>query len=107
MSTLNERHTLAEQVAQAMGKSVYNNVEAHKDINRNNFLSCSEIRPDQPKEKQAIEWIAFASNVHNTFVPLYADVDVIPEYFSNTTLTPTTGNLLPASSIPPPCCFPR
>ena len=32
MSTLNERHTLAEQVAQAMGKSVYNNVEAHKDI---------------------------------------------------------------------------
>lgn len=68
-------------------------------INRNNFLSCSEIRPDQPKEKQAVEWIAFASNVHNTFVPLYADVDVIPEYFSNTTLTPTTENFYWANRI--------
>ncbi len=53
-------------------------------VNRNNFLSLTELRPDQPFESRALEWVAFGSNVFNAFVPFYANVDRTPEYFANT-----------------------
>ena len=53
-------------------------------VNRNNFLSLTELRPDQPFESRALEWVAFGSNVFNAFVPFYANVDRTPDYFANT-----------------------
>lgn len=54
-------------------------------INRNNFLSLVQIRPDLPEEIRALEWIALASNTFNTMVPFYAGVERTPEYLSCTT----------------------
>lgn len=68
-------------------------------INRNSFLSLTQLRPDLPREIQAIEWIAFGSNVFNAFVPLYANVDRAPEYFSNTAGEVTTENFYWANRL--------
>ncbi|MCR5490574.1 MAG: C69 family dipeptidase [Bacilli bacterium] len=59
-------------------------------ISRTSFLHLNQIRPYLPKEIAAIEWFAFGSNPFNAFVPVYANVDNIPSYFSETTLTPST-----------------
>lgn len=61
-------------------------------INRNNFLSLTQIRPYLPEEYRAVEWIAMSSNVFNAFVPQYANVDSVPEYLSNTSKEVSTEN---------------
>ena len=61
-------------------------------INRNDFMSLIQMRPDQPEDSRTIEWIAFASNAFNVMVPLYADIDQTPEYLSNTTAEVSTDN---------------
>ena len=61
-------------------------------INRNNFLSLTQLRPYRSKAFRAIEWVAFGSNVFNAFVPLYANVNRVPEYFANTGAQVTTEN---------------
>ena len=53
-------------------------------INRNNFLSCVQLRPYVPEEIQAVEWLCFGSNVFNTMVPFYANVDEVPAYYATT-----------------------
>ncbi len=68
-------------------------------ISRTSFMSCAQIRNDVPKAKAAIEWICFGSNVFNAFIPLYANVERIPAYFNNTTLTPNTNNFYWSSRI--------
>lgn len=50
-------------------------------INRNNFLSCVQLRPYVPESIQAIEWISFASNAFNAFIPFYANVNEVPEFY--------------------------
>ncbi|MGN1276501.1 MAG: C69 family dipeptidase [Floccifex sp.] len=62
-------------------------------INRNNFLSCIQLRPYVAKEIQAIEWICFASNVFNAFIPLYANVNEIPEFYATCTEKVSTDSL--------------
>lgn len=59
-------------------------------INRNNFLSCVQLRPYVPEEIQAVEWIAYGSNVFNAFVPFYANVNDTPAYLRDTTGLVTT-----------------
>lgn len=61
-------------------------------VNRNNFLSLTQIRPYRHEAIRILEWVAFGSNVFNAFVPLYANVDKAPEYFSNCTGRVTTEN---------------
>ncbi len=61
-------------------------------INRNNVLELVQIRPYMPEEIKAIQWMAFGSNVFNSFIPFYVNVDSIPEYFTNTTGQATTNN---------------
>ena len=61
-------------------------------INRNDFLSVIQMRPDLEKDVQAVEWVAFASNAFNVLVPFYADVLTTPEYLSNTTGEVSTDN---------------
>lgn len=50
-------------------------------INRTDFLSVIQMRPDAP----VVEWVAFGSNVFNVLVPLYADVCEMPDYLACTT----------------------
>lgn len=61
-------------------------------INRNDFLSVIQMRPGYKDGCGTIQWIAFASNAFNAMVPLYADVDDTPAYFSNTTGEVSTDN---------------
>ena len=68
-------------------------------VNRNNFLSLVQLRPDVPAPIQAIEWVAFASNVFNAFVPFYANVDETPAYFANTTGEVTTDSFYWANRL--------
>jgi dipeptidase len=68
-------------------------------VNRTSFLSLLQIRPSVKKEIAAIEWIAFGSNVFNALVPLYANVQKIPDYFSNTTLEVSTNSFYWANRL--------
>ena len=61
-------------------------------INRNDFLSVIQMRPDLEKDAQAVEWVAFASNAFNVLVPFYADIDETPDYLCNTTGEVSTDN---------------
>ena len=61
-------------------------------INRNDFLSVIQMRPEGKPDSSIIEWVAFASNAVNVLVPFYADVDTTPEYLSNTTEEVSTDN---------------
>ena len=61
-------------------------------INRNDFMALLQMRPAQPEESRAVEWVAYASNAFNTMVPFYANVERTPEYLANTTGTVSTDN---------------
>ncbi len=68
-------------------------------ISRTSFMSINQIRGYMPKKLQSIEWICFGSNAFNSVVPLYTNVDSIPEYFSNTTLDVNTDNFYWSSRL--------
>ena len=59
-------------------------------INRNNFLSLTQLRPYAPAACMAVEWVAMGSNAFNAFVPFYTNVGRTPEYFANTAATVST-----------------
>lgn len=61
-------------------------------INRTSTMCVSQIRGYLPKQIQAIQWVSFACNVFNTFIPIYTNVDTIPTYLSNTTSKVNTNN---------------
>lgn len=68
-------------------------------INRTSTMCISQIRGYLPKDIQAIQWVSFACNVFNTFIPVYTNVDSIPSYLSNTTSKVSTDNFYWASRI--------
>ncbi|MDY2777152.1 MAG: C69 family dipeptidase [Collinsella sp.] len=68
-------------------------------INRNSQLAVLQLRPYLPESHRAIQWMAFGSNVFNALVPLYANVDEMPEYLSNTTGRVTTENFYWANRL--------
>lgn len=53
-------------------------------ISRTSQLCVTQLRPDVADEDAALQWIAFGSNPFNALVPLYANVDAVPTYFSTT-----------------------
>ena len=53
-------------------------------INRTSQLSATQIRPSRDERTNAVQWIAFGSNPFNALVPLFANVDEAPTYFSTT-----------------------
>jgi len=61
-------------------------------INRNDFMSLIQMRPDCEADYSVIQWIAFASNAFNVMVPFYAAVETTPEYFANTTKEVSTDS---------------
>ncbi|MDO4296227.1 MAG: C69 family dipeptidase [bacterium] len=60
--------------------------------NRTDCLSLIQIRPNRDVDFQILQWVAFASNPFNVLVPFYANVDVLPEYLSNTGKEVSTEN---------------
>ena len=68
-------------------------------INRNDFLSVIQMRPDQKQDFGTIEWVAYASNAFNALAPFYADVDETPEYLSNTGREVSTDNFYWSSRL--------
>ena len=61
-------------------------------INRNDFLSIIQMRPDYVEDSRTIEWVAYGSNAFNVVAPFYTDVDNVPDYLSNTTGEVSTDN---------------
>ena len=61
-------------------------------ISRTGVMEILQIRPYVDEEIKAVEWLSFASNPFNASVPLYANVNKIPSYFSETTLDVDTLN---------------
>ena len=59
-------------------------------INRNNFLSLTQLRPYADAACMAVEWVAMGSNAFNAFVPFYTNVERTPDYFANTAATVST-----------------
>lgn len=68
-------------------------------ISRTGVMAVLEIRNNLPKEIQALEWICFGCNAYNALIPLYADVDKIPGYMANTTMTVSTDTFYWASRL--------
>lgn len=68
-------------------------------INRNDFLSVIQMRPDHGQDHGTIEWVAYASNAFNVLVPFYADIEETPEYLANTTGAVSTENFYWASRM--------
>lgn len=64
-------------------------------INRNDFLTITQMKPDQ----ETIEWVAFASNVFNVIVPFYANIETTPEYMANTTKDVSCDNFYWSSRL--------
>ena len=61
-------------------------------VNRTDFMSAIQMRPYVGEDICALQWIAFASNAFNVMVPFYANVDMIPEYLTNTGAEVSTDN---------------
>lgn len=59
-------------------------------INRTCDTGLLEVRPNVRPEVAAIQWFSFGSNAYNTFVPMYTQIQAVPEYFNNTTTRVTT-----------------
>ena len=68
-------------------------------VNRTDFMSVIQMRPEMAEDSRAIEWVAFASNAFNVAAPFYTNVDKVPEYLSNTTGEVTTDNFYWASRM--------
>ena len=68
-------------------------------INRQSQLAVMQIRPYRPESCRSIQWIAYGSNAFNTLVPFYANVDVTPAYFADTTDHVDSGNFYWANRI--------
>ena len=68
-------------------------------INRNNFLSLTQLRPYAPAARMAVEWVAMGSNVFNAFVPFYANVERTPDYFADTAATVSTESFYWANRL--------
>ena len=54
-------------------------------INRNGQLAVLQMRPYCDAAHAALQWMAFGSNAFNALVPLYANVDSLPAYLTDTT----------------------
>ena len=68
-------------------------------INRNDFMALIQIRPYMPAACRAVEWLAFASNAFNAFVPVYANITAVPAYLGCTDETVSTDSFYWASRL--------
>lgn len=62
-------------------------------INRNNECSLIQVRADAPAGCAAVQWVAMGDMNFATFVPVFTNVDSVPAYLSDTTMTVDTSVL--------------
>ncbi len=68
-------------------------------VNRTDFLSLIQMRPYVDQSVQALQWVAFASNVFNVMAPFYANVEQMPVYLAGTDARVSTENFYWASRL--------
>ena len=61
-------------------------------ISRTGVMAVLQIRPYMPSQLRGIEWICFGANPYNALCPVYAQVNRIPNYFSDVSLDVSTEN---------------
>ena len=68
-------------------------------INRNGQLAVLQLRPYVQPAYRAVQWMAFGSNSFNALVPLYANVETMPEYYADTQARVTSENFYWANRL--------
>ena len=68
-------------------------------INRNSQLAVLQLRPYAEPAYRAVQWMAFGSNSFNALVPLYANVETMPEYYADTQARVTSENFYWANRL--------
>lgn len=68
-------------------------------INRNSQLAVLQLRPYAQPAYRAVQWMAFGSNSFNALVPLYANVETMPEYYADTQARVTSENFYWANRL--------
>lgn len=68
-------------------------------INRNDFMALIQMRPDEEKDMQAIEWVAYASNAFNVMAYFYTELTKTPDYLSGTAKEVSTDNFYRVSCM--------
>lgn len=61
--------------------------------------SIMQIRGYMPEEIKGVEWVFFGSAIHNAMVPVYVNVEKLPDYLSKVTLDPSLDNFYWASRM--------
>ena len=61
-------------------------------VNRNDFVTLTQIRPYMPDEIKSLEWIAVGSCAFNVFIPQYSRVNDSPKYLKEVDDEVTTEN---------------
>ena len=62
-------------------------------INRTGVTSICQIRNGVPDEIKAIEWVCYGPTPFSCWVPVYTNVDALPDYLSKVTMDVSTSNL--------------
>ena len=68
-------------------------------INRNSQLAVLQLRSYAQPAYRAVQWMAFGSNSFNALVPLYANVETMPEYYADTQARVTSENFYWANRL--------
>ena len=61
-------------------------------VNRNDFVTLTQIRPYMPDEIKSVEWIAVGSCAFNVFIPQYSRVNDSPKYLKDVDEEVSTEN---------------
>lgn len=61
-------------------------------INRTSQTSILQLRPNKSLETTGVQWLSYGSMPFATMVPLFTQVETVPDYFSNTTKDASTDN---------------
>ena len=68
-------------------------------IDRTGVMSVCQIRGDAPEAVKGVEWICFGSTTFSALLPIYPNVDSIPEYLSDVSLDVSSDRFYWASRL--------
>ena len=68
-------------------------------INRTGVTSICQIRPYGPEAIRGVEWIIFGSTTFSAMLPVYPNVNRMPDYLSKVTMDASTENFYWASRL--------
>ena len=68
-------------------------------INRTGVTALCQIRGDAPETVKGLEWVCFGSTTFGALLPVYPNVDRMPDYLSKVSLDASTENLYWSSRL--------